>query len=324
MTLDPQAKAVLDYLATLGEPDISAMSVQQARALARKRTVPPGPAANVGERLIATGATELRLRLYKPATTADQLGALIFFHGGGFVIGDLDGHDALCRQIAVDARCAVIAVEYRLAPEHKFPCAVDDAYAATCWVHEHAAELGVDPTRLAVGGDSAGGNLAAAVARLVQAQRSLTLRFQLLLYPVTDLRSFDTASYLQNANGMFLTRDGMQWFARHYLRHERDAHDPRASPLCAATLTGVAPALIITAEHDPLRDEGAAYAKLLARDHNQVTLTCYDGMIHGFLSMYSFLDKGQQALHQCTEALSAAFEMPYSNQAALGAVPTNA
>jgi acetyl esterase len=306
MALDPQARMILDYLATLGEPEISTLSVQQARALARKRPLPAGPAADVSERRMITGATGLKLRVYKPEGAHGELGGLLFFHGGGFVTGDLEGHDALCRQLAVGAGCAVVSVDYRLAPEHKFPSAVDDAYAATCWVHEHADELGIDRRRLAVAGDSAGGNLAAVVARLAKEQRNPTLQFQLLLYPVTDLRSFDTESYLQNATGMFLTRDAMRWFARHYLSSEQDANDPRASPLCANNLTGMPPALIITASHDPLRDEGAAYAALLASAHNQVKLLCYPGMIHGFVSMYPFLDKGRDAIRECTDALSAA------------------
>jgi acetyl esterase len=306
MALDPQAKIVLDYLATLGQPEISRLSVQEARALARKRSLPAGPAADVSERRMSTGATDLRLRIYKPQSAHGELGGLLFFHGGGFVTGDLEGHDALCRQLALGAGCAVVSVDYRLAPEHKFPCAVDDAYAATCWVHEHAEELGIDRRRLGVAGDSAGGSLAAVVARLAKEQRNPTLLFQLLLYPVTDLRSFDTESYLQNATGMFLTRDAMRWFAQHYLSSDQDANDSRASPLCAQDLSGMPPALIVIGTHDPLRDEGGAYAELLASAQNQVKLLCYPGMIHGFVSMYAFLDKGREALRECTNAVSAA------------------
>jgi acetyl esterase len=304
VTLDPQARMVLDYLAQQGEPDLSTLSPEAARALARKRPLPPGPDADVRELTMPLGAAELRARAYRPRDAHGGLGGLVYFHGGGFVVGDLDGHDALCRQLAVDARCAVVSVDYRLAPEHKFPSAVDDAYAATCWVHEHAEELGIDHARLAVGGDSAGAALATAVARLAKERRNPALVFQLLIYPVTDLRSFDTPSYTENATGMFLTRDTMQWFAQHYVRNDADRSDPRASPLCATNLIGVPPALIITAEHDPLRDEGEAYAELLKRSHNEVTLTRYPGMIHGFVSMYAFVDQGRVALTQCAQALA--------------------
>ncbi len=305
MTLDPQIQKVLEYLENAGDGEISLLSVAQARELSRKRPLPAGPALPVTERRIPGPGGEIPLRVYTPAL-ATTPGALVYFHGGGFVQGDLDSHDALCRQIALDAKCVVVSVDYRLAPEHKYPAAVHDCYAATCWVHENADLLGVDHQRIAVGGDSAGGNLATVVARLAKERRNPALVFQLLIYPVTDLRSFDTASYLDNATGKLLTRSTMQWFAQHYLRTDADRQDPSASPLMANNLIGLPPALVITAEHDPLRDEGEAYAALLEQAHNQVTLARYDGMIHAFVSMYAFIDQGRAALQQCTDALRAA------------------
>ncbi len=305
MALDPQVKVLLHNLEGTGVRDVTTLSVAEARAQRQARQLPPGPDVPTEDRSIMGPGGELPLRIYRPASSG-LLGGLVYFHGGGFVIGDLDGHDALCRQIALDAGCVVVSVGYRLAPEHKFPAAVDDSYLATSWVHENADLLGIDHHRIAVGGDSAGGTLATAVARLAKERRNPALVFQLLFYPVTDLRSFDTPSYLENATGKFLTRDGMRWFADHYVRDDQDRADPRASPLAAKNLIGLPPALIITAEHDPLRDEAEAYAQALRAAHNTVTLSRYDGMIHAFVSMYALLDGGRRALREATDALAQA------------------
>jgi acetyl esterase len=259
----------------------------------------------VQNRLIDGPDGPLPIRIYHPEH-GEQRGALVFFHGGGFVIGSLDGHDNLCRQICVDAGCVVVSVDYRLAPEHKFPSAVDDAYAATSWVHAHAAELEFDPEKLAVGGDSAGGNLSAGVTLLAKQRGGPKLAYQVLLYPATDLRTFDRPSSLENAEGKLLSRADMIWFTAQYLRDDKDRHDPLASPLAATDLSALPPALVITAEHDPLRDEGNAYAEALRAAGNSVQLTCYPGTIHGFMSLYAFLDQGKAAVRECSAALKAA------------------
>jgi acetyl esterase len=305
VTLDPQAKMLLDYLAQSGVRDVATCSVQEAREMRETRKLPPGPPAHVEDRSIEVPHGKVPVRIYRPLT-GDCIGGLVFFHGGGFVLGDLEGHDAVCRQLSVDAACTVVSVDYRLAPEHKFPGAVDDCFAATQWVHAHAQELGFDPGRLAVGGDSAGATLAAVVAQLAKAERSPPIVFQLLIYPVADIRSFDTPSYIENASGYFLTRDGMRWFAEHYIRNDSDRDDPRCSLLASTNVAALPAALIVTAEHDPLRDEGEAYGELLRSAGNQVTISRYPGMIHAFVSLYAILDAGRDALRECTTALRAA------------------
>ena len=223
------------------------------------------------------------------------LPALVYFHGGGWVIGDLDTHDGVCRLIANAAQCAVISVDYRLAPEHKFPAAVDDAWAATRWIVGHAGQLAIDPTRVAVGGDSAGGNLAAVVALMARDAGGPTLALQVLQYPVTDL-SAETRSYQDFAEGYTLTRTGMRWFKAHYLDKPEDARDWRVSPLLAPSLAGVAPALIVTAGFDPLRDEGTAYAERLRDAGVTVDYVCYGGMLHGFTPMGKLIETGNRAV----------------------------
>jgi acetyl esterase len=219
----------------------------------------------------------------------------VYFHGGGWVIGDLETHDVLCRQITAAAGVSVIAVDYRLAPEHKFPAAVDDAWAATRWIAAHGAELGVDGGKLAVGGDSAGGNLAAVVALLARDAGGPPITAQVLIYPVTDL-SAETQSYTDFAEGFALTRDSMRWFRAHYLTGPRDGDDWRASPLRARSHAGLPPALIVTAGFDPLRDEGAAYAMRLRDAGVMVDYVCFGGMIHGFAGMGKVLSSALRAV----------------------------
>ncbi|HMI92547.1 MAG TPA: alpha/beta hydrolase [Polyangiales bacterium] len=305
MALDAQAQTFLGYLKQAGMQECHVTGYVAARQQRDPNRLPPGPAARVENREIEGPGGPLPIRIYHPEQ-GGQRGALVFFHGGGFVIGTLDGHDNLCRQLCADAGCVVVSVDYRLAPEHKFPSAVEDAYAATVWVHAHAAELEFDPGKLAVGGDSAGGNLTAAVSMLAKQRGGPKLALQALLYPATDLRTFDRPSSLENAEGKLLSRADMIWFTAQYLRDDRDRHDPLASPLAATDLSGLPPALVITAEHDPLRDEGNAYAEALRAAGNSVQLTCYPGTIHGFMSLYAFLDQGKAAVRECSEALKAA------------------
>jgi acetyl esterase len=263
--------------------------------------------ASVVDRTCPGPAGDVPVRVYRPAgsSATDVLPVVVWFHGGGWVIGDLETADPTVRDLANAAGVAVVSVDYRLAPEHPFPAALDDALAAVRWVAQPdvAAELGVDPARLAVAGDSAGGNLAAVVAQQL-GDDGPGIRFQLLVYPVTDLR-MDTESYEANAEGYFLTRETMQWFRAHYLGDAPVLDDPRWSPLAAddAAFAGLPPALVITAEFDPLRDEGEAYGTRLAAAGVDTTTTRYDGMIHGFFSMADFLPDGRAAITQAAESL---------------------
>jgi len=302
--LDPQAKAVIDMLIKSGRPAFDQLSPKDARQLFRETrpaSTPPAPEIGAVRDLMADG---IPVRAYRPkgVPAATALPVLVYYHGGGWVIGDLETHDVLCRQLAASAGIAVVAVDYRLAPEHKFPAAVDDAWAATRWVVGHAAELGVDGSRLAVGGDSAGGNLAAVVALMARDAGAPPIRLQMLNYPVTDLAA-ESPSYAEFADGFMLTRASMRWFADHYLPRKEDALDWRVSPLRARSLAGVAPALVVTAGFDPLRDEGDAYARRLREAGVRVDHICYGGMVHGFLPMGRLIDAGNRGVEQIAAAL---------------------
>jgi acetyl esterase/lipase len=258
------------------------------------------PALPVVGDLNAEGdAGAIPLRLYRPARGV--LPALIYFHGGGWVVGDLDSHDAICRQIAAQAGVVVIAVDYRLAPEHPFPAAVDDSWGATTWIAAHAVTLGIDKSRLAVGGDSAGGGLAAVMA-LMARRAGPALAFQLLMYPVTDLRA-GSASYSDYAEGYGLTSTMMRWYIAQYAPARKDVNDWRASPLLAAEVNDVPPALVITAGADPLRDEGEAYARRLEEAGVAVDYMCLGGMVHGFLTMGPTIDAAGRTMSYLASAL---------------------
>jgi acetyl esterase len=309
MPLDPQARAVLDALASVPLPDIWQTTPAEFRALTSRLRAPAPeiPVGRVENRAVPGPGGPLPLRLYWPREApAGPLPALVYFHGGGWVIGDLESHDGTCRELANGARCLVASVDYRLAPEARFPAAADDCSAATRWLAANAAALGVDPARIAVGGDSAGGNLAAVVALRARDAGGPALVHQLLVYPVTDC-AFDTASYRENAEGYFLTREMMRWFWQQYLEKPEHGADPSASPLRAPTLAGVAPATVLTAEYDPLRDEGEAYARRLAQAGVPVSLTRYDGMFHGFFGMGAAIERARDAVAQAAAALAGAF-----------------
>ena len=301
MALDPQAAHVIDLIVKSGRPAYHTLSPKDARQLFRETrpaSTPPAPQIGDVRDLAAEGPLgPIPLRVYRPAGMTDsrKLPALIFFHGGGWVIGDLETHDVACRQITAEAGVSVIAVDYRLAPEHKFPAAVDDAWAATRWIAAHAAELGIDAERVAVGGDSAGGNLAAVVALLARDAGGPRIRLQILTYPVTDLAS-ESRSYEELADGYMLTRDSMRWFRAQYLAKDDEAADWRVSPLRAPSLAGLPPALVITAGYDPLRDEGEAYARRLREEGVAVDAVCFGGMIHGFVPMGRLIDTAFRAV----------------------------
>ncbi len=264
------------------------------------------------------------LRMYKPIRTEFALNALpvlVYFHGGGWVIGDLDTHDVLCRQLANGSGCAVVAVDYRLGPEHPFPAAPIDCYAATQWVSQNAATLGLDATRLGVGGDSAGGNLAAVVALMARDAGDLPICHQLLIYPATDLH-YTSDSHTRNAQGYMLTSDTAAYFNAHYLGgNSKDRPEPyadwRASPLLAASHANLPPALVITAGYDVLRDEGVAYAQKLTESGVQANLISFERQIHGFITMGRVLDEANMAVRLCASELRAA--MTVASGVAFGA-----
>lgn len=310
MTLDPQAQALLSKLAAAGRPARYDMTLSEARALsiatATEANDPPEPVKTVENRSIESNGLHIPVRIYTPDAPG-PLPMLLYFHGGGWVLSNLDTHDSLCRKITNRAQCIVISVDFRLAPEHKFPAAAEDSFAATCWVAEHATELYGDAQRIAVAGDSAGGNLAAVVALMARDQNKPALSYQVLIYPVTDYHTPGTPSYFELGKGYNLTREEMIWFWRSYLANEQDAQNPYAVPMHAQSLRGLPPAFIITAEYDPLRDEGEAYAAHLRESGVPVILKRYPGMLHGFVNMSGILDQGKQAIEDIAVALRQAF-----------------
>jgi acetyl esterase len=290
MPLDPQIEKILGLLAQLGTPALSSGSPEQARGGFTMSTVglrdpaTLAPVRSVEDSTIPGPAGEIKIRIYRPDGDG-PVPTMAFFHGGGFVIGDIETHDDQARLLCRDVGMVVVSVDYRLAPEHRFPAGFDDCLAATHWVADNIASLGGDPAKIVVGGDSAGGNFAAAIA-LATRDTGPKLAAQFLIYPGVDFaEDADYPSRLDNAEGYFLTADDMLWFRSQYLATESDASDPRASPICAADLTGAPPAVIGTAEFDPLRDEGEAYAKALADAGVEVRAQRYDGMVHGFYGL---------------------------------------
>jgi acetyl esterase len=306
MPLDPQARLYIQQMEAMNLPPVTTITPQQARANARLRPVYPGPeVARVEERRISSPAGKTRLRIYTPPGRG-PFPALVWLHGGGWVTGDLDITDGTARHLCAGAGCVVVSVGYHLAPESKFPGPLDECFAATRWTASNAATIGADADRVAVAGDSAGGNLAAAVCLMARDRGAPALAFQLLVYPVTDW-NFRTDSYVKNATGYLLTREAMQWYWGHYLRNEADAANPYAAPMQAKELRGLPPALVITAEYDPLRNDGEAYARRLRAAGVPATCTCYDGMIHGFFGRGAVMDKGKEAVAQACAALRKAF-----------------
>ena len=303
MPVDPQIQVLLDLQSQFGFEGIASVAPDAAgvRAFMRQMRVPvevedvagvedlvcPGPGGAVG------------LRLYRPSEAPD-LPILVWLHGGGWTIGDIETSDGTCRALANASGVAVISVEYRLAPEHPFPAAVEDCWAALQWVSAHGTELGLDTGRLAVGGDSAGGNLAAVVSLLAREAGGPPIRFQLLVYPATDGR-LKWPSLSENAKGYFMTSEDVEWFYQQYAPPDRE--DWRMSPLLAADHSELPSALIITAEFDPIRDEGEAYASALAEDGVTAGLVRFEGMIHGFFGMHATVDAARRAMDQAGAAL---------------------
>ena len=305
MPLDPNVKQLLDQMAAMDMPPMSSMSPADVRAgmemtvamMAIREDV-----ASVEDRTIDAGGQTLPVRIYRPEGLAEgPAPTLVFYHGGGFVIGSLQTHDGDCRALADRGQCQVIAVDYRLAPEHRFPAAVDDAIAALEYVVAHPDELGVDVSRVAVGGDSAGGNLAAVTA-LHARDAGIDLKLQLLIYPAVAGVTGDYPSRTENANGYALDEDSVAFFMAAYAPDGLPEHW-RGVPMAAESHAGVAPALVITAEFDPLRDEGEAYAVKLESAGVVAKTTRYDGMIHGFFGMGSIVPAAKAAVDEAGAAL---------------------
>ena len=296
MPLHPQAQAVADFYAAMRTTPFEELSPTDARALYNAEQVPSTEAVH---EIRDVQAGTILCRLYRPSADTN-LGLLVFFHGGGWVIGDLNSHDGVCRSLANKSGHAVLSVDYRLAPEHIFPAAFDDCVAAVKWASENAQALGIDNSRMAVGGDSAGGNLAAAVALA----EIVPLKFQMLIYPAVDM-SMESPSINENANAPILTKSVMAWFVDHYMGSEGDRGSIAASPMLASDeqLKRMPPAIVITAQFDPLRDEGEAYGKRLVENGVSATITRYNGAFHEFFKMITILDDAQSAHAQASTLL---------------------
>ena len=295
----PTAKAIADMAEPLMGDDPAALRSS------RPDENPLAPAkrelANISDKLLPGPGGNLPVRIYEPKEFTSQA-ALIYYHGGGFVLGNIDGHDTVCQTLAAESGYLVISVEYRLAPETKYPGAVEDSFFAYQWALDHAAELGLAPDRIAVGGDSAGGNLAITTVLKAQEAKIQQPSYQLLYYPVTDA-ACDTGSYTEFAEGYFLTKEAMEWFFDHYLSDPEHAKEPLCSPLRAPDLSSMPDGIVITAGFDPLRDEGFAYAERLQKHGIKIPHYCFSDMIHGFISFAGGVEAGMTALEMGAEGL---------------------
>jgi acetyl esterase len=311
--LHPDARALIDLIEKRGLPPMHTLKPVDARSFYRDRrafTQPDSPEVGEVRDLSCDGPRgPIPLRLYRPIGAkphpSKPLPVLVYYHGGGWTIGDLDTHDVLCRELCNGSGAAVVSVDYRMGPEHPFPAASDDCIAATYWVRTHAEGLGVDPSRLAVGGDSAGGNLAAVVAIAARDAGDLPIAFQLLIYPATDQRRAH-ASHTTNGTGYLLTRETIGYYHDNYFDAPSHDLDWRASPLLRDDLSRLPPSLVLTAGFDPLRDEGLEYADRLVAAGNRATYVCYERQIHGFITMGRVIDEAHSAVHLCAAELARA------------------
>lgn len=310
MALDPQAKWVLDIAEEKGLPSLDQLPPNEAKAAYEERALTltfkdididkaidldiPGPIGDVP------------IRIYQPVGMTKPLPVLVYYHGGGWVIGSRDTHDSLCRLIANSGPFVVVSVDYRMGPEHPFPAAVQDSVAALNWTAENIAEYNGNPDKIAVGGDSAGGNLSAVVCLAALKENTYLPIFQWLIYPATDME-MTTPSHTKFAEGYFLTRSMMEYFQGHYLKNDADKKDWRASPLRAESLAGLPPALIQTAGFDPLQDEAIAYAERMNKEGCEAKHTHYEGMVHGFINLGSVIDKSTECVNEGVAALREAF-----------------
>lgn len=305
--LHPQAEAFLNKLKGEGGPPLETMAPDEARKASQVFRLLAGKKdtlAHVTNVAIETQHASVPIRIYTPEGSG-PFPVLIYFHGGGWVICDLDSHDQACRALAYHTPCMVIAVDYRLAPEHPFPAAVEDAYDVLLWVDQHADDFNINRKFIAIGGDSAGGNLSAVTTIAARDRNGPSIAWQMLIYPVTDLSRFDTPSYQDYAENYFLTTSLMEWFRNHYIPNEQDRLTTEASPLLAANLADLPPAWVLTAEFDPLRDEGEAYAKRLHEAGVPVTCIRYNQMFHPFWSLAGMIDTAYDAQQEAATAFAA-------------------
>ena len=307
--LDPQAQALMQLMTDKGVPPVNSMTPVEARASYRSRrtfTQPDAPEVfKVEDKVVSYEGVNVPVRVYHPHAAQSQavLPGLVYLHGGGWTVGDLDTHDVLCRSLCLQADIVVVSVDYRMGPEHKFPAAYDDTVAAFNWTVAHAASLGIDASRIAIGGDSAGGNLSAAACLGLRGQ-AVQPAFQLLIYPATIMWQ-DTASYHANGKGYMLTQESIAYYTENYLRTREDAKDWRASPQLAESHAGLAPAFVMTAGFDPLRDEGLMYANALSKAGVSAQYICFERQIHGFITMGRVMQEANTAVSLCASVLRA-------------------
>jgi acetyl esterase len=307
--LDPQAQALMQLMIDKGVPPVNSMTPVEARASYRSRrtfTQPDAPEVfKVEDKVVSYEGVNVPVRVYHPHAAQSQaaLPGLVYLHGGGWTVGDLDTHDVLCRSLCLQADIVVVSVDYRMGPEHKFPAAYDDTVAAFNWTVAHAASLGIDASRIAIGGDSAGGNLSAAACLGLRGQ-AVQPAFQLLIYPATIMWQ-DTASYHANGKGYMLTQESIAYYTENYLRTREDAKDWRASPQLAESHAGLAPAFVMTAGFDPLRDEGLMYANALSKAGVSAQYICFERQIHGFITMGRVMQEANTAVSLCASVLRA-------------------
>lgn len=306
MALRDEAQLLIDDLAAMELPPFETMDVDTQRAILDP--IPddagePPPIYSSADQMVAGPGGDIAIRLFRPSAD-NGLPVIVFFHGGGWVIGTLDSHDALCRSIANAAGAVVVSVDYRLAPENRYPAAFDDCAAVTAWVHANADTLGVDASRMAVAGDSAGGNLAAAVALSARDQGGPDLAAQLLIYPACNLAETNTASYAANGDGYLLTSNWMDWFIDQYVPEQAERGAAHVSPALAGSHANLAPALVLTAEFDPLLDDGKAYAEMLATAGVDTEYFCFDGHVHGFAGQIGVMDAADEAVAKMAEFLA--------------------
>lgn len=311
MTLHPEAKMILDVMNAFEVPDFTQLPAHEARAVMAELKAPAQPLPPLSRHEDVKvpsrdGSHEITARIYAPQQMEEGMPLIAYYHGGGWVFGDVDGHDGFCAYMCNQIGAVIVSVDYRLAPEAKFPVPVQDCYDVTVWAGKNAQALGADPAKIAVGGDSAGGNLAACVALMARdTEDDLTVGAQILYYPVVSA-DFDRPSYLENAEGYFLTRKAMQWFWDQYLDHADQAQDPRVAPM-NAPLHGLPPAFVVTAGYDPLRDEGEHYAKALIEAQVPTTFERFPGQIHGFVSMIDMLSDAKRVVAKTDAFLKGAF-----------------
>jgi acetyl esterase len=310
MPLHPKAREFFAITEKSGAADIATLPVAEARQVALGRIdlfqSPLAQVESAETRTIPGSEEPIMIRLYRPAIR-ERLPVVLFFHGGGWVIGNLETHDAVCRALAVAAKALVVSVDYRLAPEHKFPAATDDCLQATRWMAEHAATFGADPQRMAVVGDSAGGNLAAVTALRIRDEGGPALKAQVLVYPVTQYYDPGTPSYFEYGEGYALTRKTMIWFWDHYLQSPEQATCPQAAPMAAPDLSGLPPALVITAKYDPLLDEAEQFAARLQDAKVETTVIAFDDMMHGFFSAVGYFPQADEAVQAVGDWLQQRF-----------------